>query len=533
MVEAPPSRRSLTVAATGTPSGVVGRGRRAAEAVVRGLGSRVFAVVVVLWFAAQAAIIAAASSKVIYDESYHLAAVEAFSRRWTPFITQVAADGPLGDAERYGSYLYHYLLSFPWRVTELVGLNDGRQLLVLRLVSVTMVSLGLLAWRWLFRELGASRALANVCMAVVAATPLIVFLAAFVNYDNLIFLITPLFLRSVVRLYKADQFAPREWALVLLWAGLGAVTKYTFLPFLPIAGIAVLVRQISVRGQTPPGSLRAFLSGDGERRRRVANIALLLGAVLAVALVVERYVGNVLLYRSIMPDCLDVHPLSICSMHAPWARNYELDAAFPDAAPSVLGGLAYLTAHWIPLMLKNSTWYGVVFEDSIVQSRGPHITGLILYVGIAAVLVAIFVSLGVLRRHRGALLLLSTCMLYIVVLFVQNYSDFRTLGIPLAVSGRYLLVVLPVFVVLAGLGVTKIFTLTSARSGTAMKLFSVGCIALLGTQGGGMSSYLWSIDDTWVSHPEGRPAKLVLDLSSFAQDTIIPNEWVKDPRQVE
>ena len=502
------------------------------DGTVRGLSSRIFSGLVLAWFAIQAGLIAFVSSAGMYDEHYHLAAIRAFSRRWTPFITQVPGDGALGDAERYGSYLYHYLLSFPLRVSELIGLSESRQVLVLRLVTVAMVTLGLLAWRWLFRELGASRALANVCMMIVSATPLLVFLAGFVNYDNMLFLIVPLFLRSAVRLYKAEEFSPRDWLLLAVFAGMGALTKYTFLPFLPVVGLVVLVRQVKVRGRAPRGSLRRFVSGDGVPGRRRTHIALLVAALVAVGLVAERYLGNIILFGAVMPDCLTVHDLAICSMHAPWARNQELDAGFADVAPSLGGAIAYLTSRWIPVMLYNSTWFGAVWDPSVVQSRGPHVTGIVLYVAIAVVLVTIFLSIGALRRHRGSLLILATSFAYLGALFAQNYSDYTTLGVAIGIAGRYALVVLPVFVILAGIGAVKIFTATWDDRGTAMKVAVVALIVVLGTQGGGITGYLWNLDESWLQYPDGRLSGVALELNSVVHTFIVPDDWVMDPRAI-
>lgn len=65
--------------------------------ILRALGSIQMTVVVVVVFALQASWVAVSARSDIYDEPYHLAAIKAFSTRWTPFIHQTAADGPLGD----------------------------------------------------------------------------------------------------------------------------------------------------------------------------------------------------------------------------------------------------------------------------------------------------------------------------------------------------------------------------------------------------------------------------------------------------
>jgi hypothetical protein len=154
--------------------------------IMRILGSVPMTIAVVVVFALQATWVAVSARFVMYDEQYHLAAIKVFSTRWTPFIHQSAADGPVGDIERYGSYLYHYLLSFPYRAARALELSDGTTLVALRLVSVLAVA-GALVYAWrLFRELGAGPVTANIALTVVAMMPLTVFLAGALNYDNLL-----------------------------------------------------------------------------------------------------------------------------------------------------------------------------------------------------------------------------------------------------------------------------------------------------------------------------------------------------------
>ncbi len=81
--------------------------------VAHALGGRWTTGILLAFFALQASFLAVLFRQSIYDESYHLRAIDFFSRQWTPFVDQSADVGGVGDLERY-------VLPLP--------LSDGRSL---------------------------------------------------------------------------------------------------------------------------------------------------------------------------------------------------------------------------------------------------------------------------------------------------------------------------------------------------------------------------------------------------------------------
>ncbi|SDD81649.1 hypothetical protein SAMN05216410_0208 [Sanguibacter gelidistatuariae] len=498
--------------------------------VVRALSSKVFLALVLLGCGLQYAWVAVSARLSIYDEPYHVAAIDAFSHRWLPFIDQTVADGPLGDAERYGSYLYHYLLSFPWRAARGLGMAVDDRIVLLRLLTVGIVVLALLVYRQVFVEMGASRAVAHVTVGLVGSLPLLVFLAGTVNYDNLMFLATALLFLYGLRVYRATEFLWANWLVLLSVACLGAVTKYTFLVLLPVVVIAVLVRQWSnVVSGLRTGTVRFFRPGN--LRALTANYALLLITVVAVSLFAERYVGNLLQYGSLMPSCLSVHELAVCEMHAPWARNAALDAAYPDQPMTLPNAVAYLSNEWLPLMFRYSGYMGVTTtEGTGVTTVGPAVGGWLWLLLAPAGLAVLVLSAGVLRRIRGVAMMLGASALYLAVLFVQNLSDYLTLGEPVGIAGRYALVVLPVLIGLTVIGACRVLTVTNADAGRGAKLALLVGAALVLTQGGGITSYLWSLDGSWLRSDDNLVARSTLRAGDLVQHIILSDEIVSDPR---
>ncbi len=499
---------------------------------LRMLGSVPVTIAIVAFFALQASWVAVTASFGLYDEQYHLTAIKDFSTRWTPFfIHQSTADGAVGDVTRYDSYLYHYLLSFPYRALEGLGLGAGVTLVALRLFSVLAVS-GALVYAWrLFRELGAGPVTANVALAVVAIMPLMVFLAGTLNYDNLLMLLATAFFYYGLKLYKADRFDLGLWLRVLLVGGLASVTQYASMAIAPVVVVGLLVRQVPMLRHGPRPSVRDFFL-EPQRGVAKARAALALGALVACALVLERYGLNILRYRTPLPSCLAVHPADICSMYAPAARNSQLALAHPGVGLSVSGAAGYLIHQWIPLMMRYLTLIGTLGSDGVIRtSLGPHVFGAVLTWVVPVVLALVALSIIVLRRVRGAGLLLGATGLYTLVLFAQNYSDYARLGQPVGIQGRYVLVLLPVIVGLACLTLAQLISMFRAPARPGAAVGAVVALVFVMSQGGGITSYLWAGSPPWWRTDSGVRFAVTTRASQMARVLVIPDTLVPDPRR--
>jgi hypothetical protein len=493
-------------------------------------GSVRVTIALVVAFALQATWVAVTARFDIYDEPYHLAAIKAFSTRWTPFVHQSAGDGPLGDIERYGSYLYHYLLSFPYRAAEGLGLSNGVTIVTLRMFSVVAVS-GALVYAWrLFRELGAGPVTANVALALVIMMPLMVFLAGTLNYDNLLALLSAAFFYYGLKLYKADRFDVRLWLKVLLVGCFAAVTKYTFLALAPVVVVALLIRQLPMLRSGLRPSVEEFFIVRG-RRVIAARAFLALGVLLASGLVVERYGLNLLHYGTPLPSCLRIHPAAICAMDAPVARNTTLDLAYKDVPPSLSGAVAYLSHQWIPLMLRYLTLIGTVGADGALRtSLGPHIFGALLTWSVPVMVGLAVLATTVRRRVPGSRMLLGAGALYTLALFAQNYRDYTKLGQPAGVQGRYLLVVLPIVVGLACIALAKLIATRRPSARPIAAVAAVLALAFVLSQGGGITTYLWAGDQGWWRTDSGVRFAITARASHLARVLVIPDNFIPDPR---
>lgn len=108
------------------------------------------------------------------------------------------------------------------------------------------------------------------------------------------------------------------------------------------------------------------------------------------------------------------------------------------------------------------------------------------------------------------MLLLITVVFYIVILFAQIYSSYVKLGQPVAISGRYLMPVAPLFIVLA------LVSLRGYLTGMPLRRTTLGAIIILLifsiSQGGGIITHSISVNnpDYYWSNNEIREINMFL-----------------------
>lgn len=476
----------------------------------------------------QAALLASTLRGSIYDEAYHRAAIAYFAHGASPFDAQPEGLRGLGDVERYGSYLYHWLLSFPARWAD--GWSDDSRLVLLRLCSVAMVAGALLAVRRLATLLGLSGRGANLVVVLFAAVPMVTYLGITVNYDNLMLLLLVLMWVAAVRLVQADRVDLRLWAQFGLWAALLPLAKFSALPLVAVTGLAVLGRQVLVLRAT--GGLRGLRDTTRERstRARVAGTVALVGAaVLALVAFVERYGVNLVRFGKPQPGCDEVQSLATCLSWGPWHRNYELGLAGLDQPASLPGLVNYVSRQWLPGMSTTFTYYGVLDSEGAHGTWGAHATAAVLLLAGAALLLVLVLGAAAALRVRGAGLLLASAGGYLVVLLWQNYADYRALGEAVGVQGRYLVPVLPVLLILGVRAGSHLVAANGRRAG----LVRGGVVAalLLGlTQGPAGLGVLVVSDDDWLRGSAGDGVVRVL--RDAAAWLTVDSALLPDPRLV-
>jgi hypothetical protein len=428
----------------------------------------------------------------LFDEGYHMAIIRIYADQWSPFIDQSPAQAWLGDLSRFGSYLYHYVMAIPLRVLRWGGADLDTQFVVLRMLTVTLVSASLWWFRRALRICGIGRGTSNLAVFLFAALPLTSFVSATINYDNALLLLASVFFAQTARVLTIERVTVVRLLALVAVGCLACLAKFTFLPVFAVCavgvGVALLRRRRSTTAAGPAS--HEFRT----RRGRLLMIGTVSLAIAAVVLFAERYLVSLIAYNSPQPDCDAVHADAFCRNYGPWLRNEQLDDAFPDRPPSVVDAASYTVRAWIPTLVKTFTtvgWAGGYRE-------ADPVTASIVAAAVAAVAALALVAISRVARSLPLAVLGAAFVVLVLSVITRNYGEYLRLGAVVAVSGRYVLPFVPLVLGVAGLGLGLL--LSQAGRWGPRAAAGVAVVAVLGTtQGGFALSFLALAEPEWLS----------------------------------
>lgn len=482
------------------------------------LGSRKLFYVVIGLFVVQAVWLAlTVQYPMAFDESYHFGIIQIYAHQWTPFITSATqyASG-YGDLTRYDSYMYHYLMSFPYRVIAGFIPQQEIQIIILRLLNVGLFVGGLLLFHRLLRRIHLSEALTNFALVVFILIPVVPVLAATINYDNLVFLLVPvvtgLALRCSQSLAQSKTIPARSLLLLLIFGFIATLAKYAFAPIFVAILLYLLI--IFIRAPAKAVVLSSFTESFKSLRRSL-QIGLIIGILLSGGLFVERYATNIIQYHSLAPDCGDVQDIASCIQYGPWGRNYQLATNVKANNPAPDPPILLYSPVWLGDMVYRL--YFAVNYDFVTYSPLPiPISVASIIGGLGFVLCFVFWR-SILRIDRQLLLFGAIIVLYVGGLFFVNFTEYLRYRTVVAVNGRYLIVVLPLLFAWLALAYRQFFiVLFKDHARSVMALFSVAVILLL-LQGGGALTYLVHSQPIWYWQD-----KTLIDFNTGLQKLVSP-----------
>lgn len=473
--------------------------------IIRALASRTFFYVILATLVVQAVWIAlSADYPMAFDENFHLGIIKLYAEHPSPFWQEHPVGGDaFGAVARDPSYIFHYLMSFPYRAIAAITHSLMAQVLFLRALNIAMFAACLPLFYRLLRRAGASAALTNSALAVFVLVPITPFLAAHINYDNLLMPVTAGLLLLVLRFtdnIRAKKVDARLVLSILVLAMFAALIKYAALPIVvPAVGYALFFAWRSLGIRVFARLLYRDVRASIRRPAVLALVALL--TVLGV-LAFERYGVNVVRYGTPVPDCGQVLTYNECKSYGPWIRDYNF-AATNTKTPNP----AFFTWEWLYGMWHRC-FFAVDGPNNSYQTRGP-----LALPGMVAIVLALISLYALIRRGRAmfrhnnriALQLFSAIIVfYIAVLFAQQFQMYAETGVPVAINGRYLWPIMPLIIVTGGLAVREIIR----RPGYKAVLVSVALAGML--WGGGASTYILRSNNGW--YWQNSPLKSVNEL---------------------
>jgi hypothetical protein len=453
----------------------------------------VLLVIQAIWFAL------VARYPMAFDEDFHFGIIKIYAHQWGPFITSTPPDsGAYGDLIRTPSYLYHYLMSFPYRLAASFTHDETIQIIVLRFLNVAMFASGLVVFRKLLRQLKFSDGSINLSLFVLVLVPVVPFLAGQINYDNLLFLLTPalgMAALTCARTLKEKGYIPASSLIYLISLGmLGSLVKY---PFAPIFFAAVLYVLIAIWRHKKYKEVLKKTWHSFVASRLILQISLIVLLLISSGLFIERYGGNVVQYKTISPDCAQVESIDHCQDYGPWARNYKIQTGNGDEfLDQSNAGFLSFTVQWV-YGLMHRLFFAISYDYVNYFELPLPVTAAYVFGTIGLILAGVYRK-KLFRLHPHLLLAFLMTVIYIASLFYVNYSDFLKLNSFLAINGRYLIpVLLFMFVAFASAFSLAIAKRTSPKRALYTKFWLTVVILVFMLQGGGALTFAVRSDPDW------------------------------------
>jgi len=401
------------------------------------------------------------SFPMLFDENYHLGVIDIYSRQISPFLTSQPDEAKFyGDITRDPSYLYWYLFSFIYNFIGIFTDNIITVIISLRFINIAIVAVSLVFWRKLLFQLSLSRAQAHLALFLFVSVPLVPYLAAHINYDNLVLLILPILFSLIIKLQTTKQ----PLVCLLLAAGLAgmlSVVKFSTLPIVVVVAVAALVILLRRFGKAFGKELYASRAHS----KKITLIGAILVGVLGLGLFAERYGVNYVQYSSYSPDCIELHSFDECKEYSVWIRNFNAENRTDTFELSLANSPpAFFFGYWVP-NIYGGLFVSGAFTDATtdlhrfmpqnVSASTGSLTARL--AGAGALLISLFAlarSWKYLSARGARYLILTSFLLYGAALFATNYGNLVNLGYPYATQGRYMIpFIIPVIgLLILGLG---------------------------------------------------------------------------------
>lgn len=453
-------------------------------------GSRWFFWFVIGLFVVEAAWIALSSRfPMAFDEGTHLGMIELYSQQLGPFMQhQPPGPAPFGEIVHNPSYLYYWLMSFPYR--WLHGSLDLQTLVVfLRFINIAFFTGGLLLFRKVLQKTKASAAVIHVTLLFFVLIPTVSLLAGQVNYDNLLFLLLAWNLLLVLQ-FRELLLRKKICNIGLLLstlavAMLASLVKYAYTPILAGIVLYLIFLLWSSRKSVRKSWRKNWLTAPALQKYSVLAVFVLL-----FGMFVSMYGVNLAMYHRIAPKCDQVLNAERCMAFGPWARNYQYGQQVPaNINPN-------------PLLFTGG-WLQGMFDRTFFVINGPtgsepyHNKPPLPLMSVAAIAIFISALYPIVRYHRQLFrgdpvlgILLFITFVYGLALWGRLYYTYLQYGRLVAINGRYLLlVILPVLL----LFVLAYRQWIPSRS----RGWLLAILLLLFMQGGGIISFIYFSNPNW------------------------------------
>lgn len=483
------------------------------QTLTKAFASQAFFIAIMVFFVIQAVWFAVtALYPMAFDEDFHFGIIKIYATHLSPFLTEHPAGADaFGAITRDPSYLYHYLMSFPYRWLTALFESETTRIIVLRLINVALFAFALVLFRRFLLRVTKSRAFTHVSLAIFTLIPIIPQLAAHINYDNLLMVLMAwccLLVADIHRQFNAHRIDLRSITTLFIVCLFTSVVKYAFLPI--FVGIVLFVVFDLYRNFKRPQDMKEPLRINWQAIRLRTKLGFLFFLVVSGGLFFQRFGINAITYHTPIPSCDQVLTVDHCSAYGPWNRDYNLALNKGEVDENPVG----YTGMWL-----RGLWWRLFFAINSSERSYTNYPPLPVPATAAIVLAVTMVitALVYFRRVFTGQPLLVFCgivlLCYCGALWIEDYNMFRETGQPVAINGRYLI---PVLFLMAAIGWKSLTVAFNRLKIGAYRPLFAAVILLCFLQGGGVFTYIMRSDSSWyfpssAANTMNEKARTILD----------------------
>lgn len=422
----------------------------------------------------------------LFDELRHIQFIQFYAGHIDPFVAvQSPGQDYLGQVAREPSYLYYYLMSFVYRFVELFTHDFFTQVLVLRLVSIACFTASLYILRNILNELGFSLGVINATLLSFVLVPVVASVIGVISYDVGVLPLTLLVIYFTIKILKSKTISLKYVAIVYGLICLASVIKFTSLPISLICSIAIAAHVARLYWHKPKALIKSVRTEAG-RYSKLAVAGALVLLTIGTLLFVERPVQNLLTYKSLSPTCLDTIETADAAERCEKNYVYKRNADFLREKPASFqpGSLVEFTL---------SPWISGMSNTSVQQYPDKAPSNILQYAAYAVLLGGLAVFLlayrDLARKYKLVPFIAIIIAVHAFSVLYSNYQGFAYLGQPVAISARYLIPVLALFIVLVVVSLNHLVPNLKKH----LVVVFIG-VLVLGSQGLGIVTHFASVE---------------------------------------
>ena len=461
------------------------------------LNSKRFYYFIIILFIFEACWIAfTARYPMAFDEDFHYGIIKLYAHQYSPiFAHQPSNSSQFGALTRDPSYLYHYLLSYPFRIFNYLFKNDTSNIIFLRILNIAMFTAAIVVYKNLFNKyLKLTNSLVNTILLFFVLTPIVPLLAAQINYDNLLVLCSAvtftLAYKFIGQIKNSNYFDIKTFILLFSICMLSSLVQYAFLPIFVTTFVYILIIIVKSYKYNSKKLINSLRSSFKKLKRPIAVILAVI-FIVSLGLFLEKDGYNTIKYHTPVPDCSKVLSVNECKLYAPWQRNYTFETT---KSRDIDYNLINYSFDWFHNYFFYSLFYSLNGSAGGYTLGGPlpliQVVGVLVF--FTGVVLFIIYHRKIFKNNNLLFYTFIVSSLYLLTLWIQNYSDFLKTGFAVAEQGRYLIVILLPSYALVAISFRQ-FLVNYKRYKPILTI----AILLIFLQGGGITTYMLTSDSTW------------------------------------